>query len=64
MSFKSSYAAGVVLAVLCFFYLLYSSGISCKAQYPRELKTALLIGAGAWTLMLFTYDVLQRKGFL
>ena len=51
MSFKSSYAA-------------YSSGFSGKAQYPLRRKQLLLTGAVAWTPMLRTDDMLQKKGFL
>lgn len=63
MSFKSSYAAGVVLAVLFFIYFT-AAVFLVKRNILCEWKTALLTGAVALTPMLLTDDMLQKKGFL
>ena len=63
MSFKSSYAASVVLAVLYFIYFT-AAVFLVKRNILCEWKAVLLTGAVAWAPMLLTDDMLQKKGFL
>ena len=64
MSFKSSYAAGVVLTILFFFICFTAAVFLVKRNILCEWKTVLLTGAVALTPMLLTDDMLQKKGFL
>jgi hypothetical protein len=62
MSFKSSYAAGVVLTIL--FFICFAAAIFLvKRNILCEWKTVLLTGAVAWTPILLADDMLQKKGF-
>ena len=63
MSFKSSYSVCIVLAVLFFIYFT-AAVFLVKRNILCEWKTVLLTEAVAWTPMLFTDDMLQKKGFL